>query len=41
MSMADVGTEGALPDPVSTMVIEVLSKVKGGTFLPPRSIGAS
>jgi len=36
MSIANVSTGGALPDLVSTIIIEVLSKVKGGVLVPPK-----
>ena len=41
MSIVGVGTRGTLLDPISTMVIEVLSKIKGCAVVPPRSTGAS
>ena len=36
MSIANVNTGGTLPDLVSTIIIEVLSKVKGGALDPPK-----
>jgi len=34
MSIADIGSGGALPNPVSTIVTEVLSEVEGGALVP-------
>jgi len=41
ISIAGVGTRGALFDPVSMIVTEVLSEVEGGALVPPKSIEAS
>ena len=40
MSIAGVGTERVLPNPVSTIAIETLLAVEGGTLVPPKSAGA-
>ena len=40
MSIAEEDTIEALPDPVSTIEMAVLSKIKGGALVPPKSTGA-
>ena len=40
MPIASVGTGRVLLDPVSMIAIETLSKVKGGTLVPPKTAGA-
>ena len=41
MSITGVDTEGALPDPVSVIAIEILSEVEGGALVPPKNAGTS
>ena len=41
MSINGVGDGGALPDPVSIIVVMVLSEGGGDALVPPRSTGAS
>ena len=40
MSIAGVGTERVLSDPVSTIAIETLSVVEGETLVPSKGAGA-
>ena len=40
MSITSVGIEGVLPDLVSTIAIETLSAVEGGTLVPSKSAEA-
>ena len=40
MSIASVDIEGVLPDLISTIAIETLSTVEGGTLVPSKSAGA-
>ena len=37
VSIAGVSIERVLPDPVSTITTETLSKVKGGILVPPKA----
>jgi len=41
ISVTGIGTGGALPDPVPTMVVVVLSQGGAGALVPPRSTSAA
>jgi len=41
ISVTGIGTREALPDPVPTMMVVVLSQGVDGALVPPRSTGAS